>query len=1377
MGSLRHEPQQRPRSPYHYPTRLHRPNYRPASPALSDITGAHPRRHNRPGSQGQQFYPGQMRPRIPSDTSIGQQERMHRMPRSGPPSGYYPGSRPDIPPMPAMYQHHIAVEQARMLKRSKKGSMSSGSTNLRADSDAPSSDIASPPTPKDLASMEGSVSPKDVRSIMDTVSGALRQRVSSGALYYDYSEQFEREHFLEHETDPVPTGFVSQIKTIIEERGPSVESSLATVCAPEVKVSIDITHSERPDIAELPASPVPRRITRDLVLKGLEPSSTIDDVGTSTKSPASGGRFESCPSDSVLVMPHTLNQESAPVSLHPIGSTKNRHSILSQTGSSVLDSSTLDFAVRYSIPMATGAGFGAAIASDQGSVPASPRSPGRSTEDGMSELLAGYQHTESQHESDGLKELGITPKKVNVTVKQVEKRANHAQKSSDEQSFKSCTDVMEPDPETASPGLNKNEDVKDGKKTTETSPGQGSSVKESDARSFTTAKNAVTPDRAASMPTPGLPSSNMPTSDRSQKRPASEVTVCNSPPAVLRKQPPAVSRESSFALASRFRAHSKPNMKQSKALRSGSSSSLSGTQQPPSVPLRESSSSKEAQRYQAVASFLIRQLPSRLAKGRSLAQGEAKPKKEGKELSFGEPARDTVEARAAGSSSQLPLEGIATPEKALIKQYTVTETQSAMSVITKDCNSSKDLGLDVASALHQDSPVIPEPSSVYSPQGVSLRSHAQSSPAEIEKPTDHGRRESQTTTHLVWHGRRSPNDLPADADEPQILLPGAQDDTTTNLRLSRYRYASPSRYLPDLKEESHEDSSLNTSASNLKNSSFRFPFGVPLGVRASVDEAIVFSRRSSMGSHKHGPIGAALGQARGLPSMDFSQMSLFEKLNEEFGLRNSRSLQDLPAEPHGLKKSGQQRSVSARELREKYHSLLAELDDELKNSGDSSQKTTTLDLITLKRSGSPERIMAEINQLTIPSVGGLTQRISELLPSLREYYKLGEDCELIEEEAIMEHAIEQIHEVGPPVQKRSSARLRPVPGSPNMIVIDDALFEELTGRESGNGNQGRDGIGAADVSDSDMDSDVKGKHTSVTHKRACQNVHTDLEAPSPAVLRPRSSTVGYQALRLSVDTTISSTRSLKSFVSAPTVTDTRPWNSDKNYPWATTTVPSVDISLPLPTAVKHSPHPGPSHLRNRLSEAPTISSFSSANTTMGSPFGTASDSNAYARQHRFSTFGRSGGQSHAAGERYPTSALTPPTAIFRDHSSAFDTSDDEDFSMSHNKSRLGLRKRFSSARKATLDTTNRAGRSKINPLELASPESAQNSPNLALQGPAGEARASPTNHRHTFRDAEGMRVADYHRNKIIDQIKKWWFKGGNLIRSLSRRNRLGSTST
>ncbi|CAN9106088.1 unnamed protein product [Alternaria alternata] len=685
------------------------------------------------------------------------------------------------------------------------------------------------------------------------------------------------------------------------------------------------------------------------------------------------------------------------------------------------------------------------------------------------------------------------------------------------------------------------------------------------------------------------------------------------------------------------------------------------------------------------------------------------------------------------------------------------------------------------SAMLRKQPPVPRRESSFSIVANRLRTNSKQNMKQGSVSVS-GSSSTLSTTHMTpvvppqWH-RYAPS---ATGGGAQQLLPSSgiathsnssaltplaniQEDTTTNLRLSGYRYPGPSHYLPDLKEESHEDSSLNTSASNLKGSSFRFPFGIPSGVRASGEDPISFSRRSSMVSHRQSVIGSnvgsALGQAHGLPSMRFSRMNLFDGLTDELGLRYSRSMEEVPNASQRMSRGSPLRPASAGDVTGMRLSL-AEL-NEAERSRLSMQPTAMMSLFAMHRARSPE-LMAEIERLTIPSVGGLTQRFSEFFPSLREYYQCGEPSEFPIEEGIEKHALEEIHEIHP-TQKRSSARLRPMRGVSHMVVIEDDLYNEITSKEKGSGSPGRPNDGgaanSASVADSIADESAYEDDVTATPTHNKTAPLPKLQVPSPAVLRPRSHTVGPQELRISGDSALSSRRSLRSIVSTPTATETRPWNSDKNYPWATSTNPAIEISLPRPTVAKHSPRPGPSHLRNRVSDVSTASSFSTAQTATASPFGSPSDSTAHARHHRFSAFGRNGDQPHAVGERYPTSALSPPTAIFRDHLSASDTSDDEHYDTTH-KTRLSLRKRFSSTRKAKLDnqTAIRASRSKTNAQDLASSESTKPSTNSILQDCVGEAQAftsSTTANRHTFRNAEGMRAVDYRKHRIIDRIKTW----------------------
>ncbi|KAF2026702.1 hypothetical protein EK21DRAFT_73562 [Setomelanomma holmii] len=1298
MGSLRSHDAQRPKSPLGYPTRLRRHGLRPTSPAWSEAPGSQPRRMHGPGGPGPACPSGAAHPRdrlrIPSDSSLGgYQDRVPRMPRQpsrGPSPVFY--QRPngvDVPSMPPLSQHyHPAIKQARRLNRSVKGSVSSGSTNMRTDSDTPSSDLPLPPTPREGASMNALAGSTDTRMMRVATNRVMMEQVFSSQDYYDYSEPFEREALVKPEAEPLPTGYAHIIKSSFDAQmsirppahlrsGPGVENP-----GRRVKNNIDHRRSNVSGIAELPASPVAPRITKALIKDALESVSTTGDIESSLSSPAA--QTQNAPhrqsQDQATTRP--IGDETSGSSALPVPAGASRNNVLSQEGSSLVDSSTVELAVRCSNAM-TGT-----VHPDSDSVPASPGSPEKSTEDGMSDVLAGYQHTDSKQETDVVPHAVAGHKSEPAADDISEKKCKHTPQSSDEQSFKSCTDIPEP----VSPEVEKDDGGTLSKSTHDDPANEQLPVKESDARSAKTAQDVSTPVRAKSMPSSVIASSSQ-AGMNPQARPASDMPPAT-PAQKIHRQPVVPPRESSFStIASRILGNSKASLKQGSMSISGSSSTLSGGHQPPPVPPRDSSASKEAHRFRDVGTFLMRFKPKMptLKKDRSmkedaLSRDDALAKQKHQGPTF-EPSQQIKEPDKPVSTSDQRMDNLETPEKAVLKDHVIAEKS-----------------------------------------------------------------------------RASP---PIEYDDPSKSL---HEDTTTDLRLSGYRYNMPQRYLPDLKEESHEDSSLNTSTSNLKSSHFRFPYGVGPGMRTSVDDAIVFSRRSSTRSHRK----SALGGVHGLPTMEFSQANLLDKLNDALGgIRFSRSLGNLRLDLLDVGEGSPQRSASVGEVRERAHDILNGL-GEVENMGGGSKFRGVIDVAKPKRAFSPEKLMAELDQVTIPSVGPLTQRFTEMLPSLSldEYYRrngLGEPGEFPDEEEIMEHAIEEIHEVHPPSQKRSSARLRPIRGSSALMVMEDDVYEEMTNRARGGVGSADQGHGPAEVRAGEVDARAGSTDNTTTSSATRQlSPVAELQAPSPVVLRPRSHTIADQALRTSIESALSSRRSLRSFVSTPTATDTRPWNFDKNYPWATTSLPSVDISLPAPSAIKASPRAGPSHLRNTLSDA-SSSTFASTRTPTTSPTGKASSSNANRQSHRLSTFGRSGDQPHAVGERYPTSALSPPTAIFRDHLSTCDTSDDEDFTTSRKNNKLTLRKRFSSAaRNNTLThTTPRVARGKVNPAELASPASDQINSSSTLQDHFGEQNAFTSN-RHTFREAQGYPVGAYHRRRFVERIRQLWQRGQAMVRSLSR---------
>jgi serine/arginine repetitive matrix protein 2 len=279
---------------------------------------------------------------MPSDTSLGYTDRGYRAPRHpsrGPSPVYYqtPNDR-DVPPVPSLYQsYHLAVEQARYLDRSIKGSASSGSINMRTDSDTPSSDMVQPPTPRDGMSVGVLASPQGNRMRKGTTTRIMKEPVLNAPLYYDYSEQFEHDAFAESEPEPMPTGLVNNVKTVFQERndtGVSCRAAKATTAGQ----SDNIESYNVPGVAELPASPVGRRITRNLVRQGLlyNSSSTGDTVPSTNSATVDNVKPEHLSHDQPANGP--VDEEMSKLSTLSTRPVEQRHSILSQTGSSILDS-------------------------------------------------------------------------------------------------------------------------------------------------------------------------------------------------------------------------------------------------------------------------------------------------------------------------------------------------------------------------------------------------------------------------------------------------------------------------------------------------------------------------------------------------------------------------------------------------------------------------------------------------------------------------------------------------------------------------------------------------------------------------------------------------------------------------------------------------------------------------------------------------------------------------------------------------------------------------------------------------------------------------------------------------------------------------------
>ncbi|KAH8724649.1 hypothetical protein GQ44DRAFT_258453 [Phaeosphaeriaceae sp. PMI808] len=1304
----------------------------------------------------QAHRPGQATLRVTSDTNLGRyREKIHaprdvRGQRRGPSPGSYQRMMfADPVPLnspPSIY--YPAVAQARNLSRSVQGSSSSRSTNMRTDIDTPSSDMPLPPTPRDGMPMSRAICLSDKQLGRDALARAVNDTISSSPPYYDYSEQFESNEFSGWEKEPVVTGLMHHSKKI--PLGRTLVRPPSNLRAASTTTNLaEVERFKVPALAELPASPVPRPITRVMIRKGLEPVSTIGDLVSSTSSPTAGGNITNNCSNLDQTITSPLNEDVSSSS-----------ALLSQAASSVIDSSTLEFAVKYSIPAMTRGTASNILVIGPESMPASPSSLEKNTEDGISDLLAGYEHTGSKQDEDVVSNIGMKLQ-INPTVEIG--KTSCTQRFSDKLSSNSCMGVPHPVLGNPSPDEEVNTEQLAANPLLECRL----SIKAENPL-FPIRKNSKSWGCTSSMPTSRLPSSSN-SANFEQSKTASSI-FCSSPIQKRLGRVHGVTSESSLSMvAGKLRASSRPSVKQGSISLSGSSSTLSVTKQPPAVPPRDSSASQEAQRVNAVGAYLMRRVvPARFTKSRHVDPKQKLSVKNSIKNTTNQPVKQRDLATPESLLQQYAYLS-KKPSQILVKSNVVPEMNSSLPLVE---HSSPTNTVQVSIAMIPSAPPeicgcptidLPlETISVYPPQDNSLKVGEHSSSVIVSLPAEHNGRDSRTTTHLSWGVRHSFSNPLHGLKEPCLPISIIQEDTTTDLRLSAFRYNAPRCFQLQNLKESDEISSLDTRTSDLKISRFCSVDGrhhvssTPLDKSTAI-ETDATATKSHTFETMHG---IPLIAARGLPTLEFCKDDLLEQCRDAFGniAHDSRPLE---------RKCGNEVSLlyfNSIKCVDLVKNLLGDITEE-----EPVNPTGMIDRAEARCAYSPKNLIEEIDQVTIPSVAPLTERFTEMLPSLSlddhsKQKKLRETIEFPEEDKIMEHVIEEIQEVHPPVEKRSSRRLRPVPGSSALIVVEDDVFEEITGQRRGSVYSGEQCDGALENDVSEAGPRARKKNKNTTHASTVRlSPLIRLSTPPTKAMHTCSYTLSDGALRTSVESTISS-GSVRSFASTPTATTTRPWNYDKNYPWNTTKNPYADISLPPRGPVMQSSRTGPSHLRNTLSDA-TTSTFTSACTVPALPIDIDLDSNR--QSTRLNVFGRGGDQVHAVGERYPTTALNIPTAIFRDNLATCDTSDDEEFTASR-KNKVALKKRFSSVARHNkhILPTSRITRSRVNPVELAPPASDYECSSSTLQGTAGDVQVYPSN-RQTFRGAEGMRTSTYHRQRIVDTIKRWWYKGGDWFRSIS----------
>lgn len=469
------------------------------------------------------------------------------------------------------------------------------------------------------------------------------------------------------------------------------------------------------------------------------------------------------------------------------------------------------------------------------------------------------------------------------------------------------------------------------------------------------------------------------------------------------------------------------------------------------------------------------------------------------------------------------------------------------------------------------------------------------SPLNPSECTPTTSRDSISTTHLstIWSYRKPvPSYAPAIANaDDTASLKRSSMDSTTELRFSAYRPNTDQ--LPDLKEES--ETSLDR-ASNI----FRFPrpgSGIPSipvdKIRGPRDSrsSKADSRRDSVFKPQHVH---SLSETRAIPSLQFSQINLFAKLNDAFESRRTSSMDGCSMYFAPTPEQTRPEQMDSGIIREKYKSLFGSLDDEERQANgvdlesDEKQEADTLSqhdpaaaIAPTFRPLSPDELIAEVERISIPSINGLTQRLSEFLPSLKKYCQT--DGESLEEETedgdkatTPKDPVEEAVEVTINEIRSIGKELHPEDGQDESetetikaIESEPDLTNVMGARPKSTPLAKRPETPLNPIPESGTDGD--------------KTPLAELEAATPAVLRARSlsdSDIDRPAHYARISSAFRKSR--RSLVGSSPA-DSRPWNLDTSYPWANNN-PDFDIRLPPPTLRKDVVKAQPSRLRLRISE-------------------------------------------------------------------------------------------------------------------------------------------------------------------------------------------------
>ncbi|KAI9670178.1 MAG: hypothetical protein M1831_006390 [Alyxoria varia] len=583
--------------------------------------------------------------------------------------------------------------------------------------------------------------------------------------------------------------------------------------------------------------------------------------------------------------------------------------------------------------------------------------------------------------------------------------------------------------------------------------------------------------------------------------------------------------------------------------------------------------------------------------------------------------------------------------------------------------------------------------------------------------------------------------------------------------------------LPDLTEDSQEDASTT----NLRMLGARGPGFRPRFQREARAKARHPHRRSTVPNSSQSYFDRPPADTNDLPTLNFSRQDLTSTLNDALGIRRSRSLEELGTPAKRASKPDipeRARSSAVRDERYKSFFMLTDEDSETVFSSPGSQLGAASNL--------DEDFLDEIERLSIPSVRNLTQRLSELLPSIKRSCS---DLDFGSVDDAVRETVEEIREIGSPERLASTGGTyyeedtdsdqedvpMKQPGPDNGTSSDKRnsaqrrylrLMKELPPLPMGEIETAGEmneklGVNASQSMEESSNGGKLHPESSVTQ----QPPNGSHELPATATPKFKLKKSSMQALRDSPSTP-------------------RPWTKDENYPWANGS-PAVDVSLSgnaqrdenaplrklklkrIRSNPEHSPEetvrvartmsPG---LRFNAGLIPTADLFSGDDrpTSKGGIFSSLSRKIGLSPKFDQSgfpmdpSFLHPGERSVSPGDRYPTTALNPPAGYHFDESRSF-FSDDS----SESEHARGLRHRLTRmrARRAAVGSASPV-RTRANFYQAGSTEDS-----------TSEESTGDVDQGNIFQQARapgGMSNAEFHARRLVEKLITLLYRSSEAVR-------------